>query len=97
MLEACYGAVGQSEMLSGWRIDENKARTVYFRVTGRSFGSMPIPVSASNRMFGERRWNFDQSLGQDRVANHVPDLFLTDSRMDVQTSAAARGFDHARR
>ena len=89
MLEASYGNPARSEMLSGWRVDGEKARNVYFRVTGRSFSASPIPASASNRMLGGRRWNFDPALGQDRVANHVADLFLTDSRMDVQVNAAA--------
>ena len=89
MLDACYGDVGRTEMLSGWSIDAQKARAVYFRATGQSFDSKPVPASASNRMFGRGRWNFDPSLGQDRVANQVPDLFLAESRMDVKVDASA--------
>ena len=89
MVEACYGAGGGTGMWSRSPIDPEKARSAFFRVTGRSFSSSPIPASASNRMLGDRRWNFDPSLGQDRVANHVPDLFITDSRMDVQINTTA--------
>ncbi|MEK0449836.1 MAG: hypothetical protein RL088_2104 [Verrucomicrobiota bacterium] len=89
MLDACYGDVGRTEMFTGWTIDAQKARAVYFRTTGQSFDSKPVPASASNRMFGRGRWNFDPSLGQDRVANQVPDLFLAESRMDVKVDAKA--------
>ncbi len=89
MLEACYGDIGRTELMKGWRIDAERAREVYYRGTGSPFSDKPIPASASNRMLGGGRWNFDPSLGQDRVANHVPDLFLTESRMDVQVNAAA--------
>lgn len=89
MLDACYGTLRRGEFSSGTRIDANKARPVYFRITGRSFSASPVPASASNRLFERSRWNFDPSLGQDRVANHVPDLSLADSRMDVLVNSAA--------
>ncbi len=68
------------------RIPADKAREVYFRVTGRPFNAVP-PPSLYTRT---GRWNvlddefsWDEALGSEAVAGRVKGLSLQSSRMDA--------------
>jgi len=91
---------------SGWRIpgsmfglrnsrppDSEKAREVFFRVTGKSFTSMKPPVSGSSLLGrGDRleNWEFDDHLGGDQVAVRLKNLDLRESRFDGHVDSVSR-------
>lgn len=77
----------------GWdtsnNFDSEKAREVFFRVTGKPFNSLKPPrsttdgffLSPSRNTFDE--WEFDDHLGGDDVAVRLKGLNLAESRMDT--------------
>ncbi len=94
MLRACYGLLRREINLdlvrflaSGDRIvSADQAREIYYRVTGKSFNSVP-PPSLYTRM---GRWTdldeefvWDDALGGEQVAGRVKGLSLASSRMDA--------------
>lgn len=90
LLRLCYG-----QSVSFWptetgffgRIessDQDAARVVYYRVTGRPFTSAPQPsgmVGARTGMDGA--WDFDTDIGGTAVNGQVRKLGLTSSNMDT--------------
>jgi hypothetical protein len=97
LLRMCYVRSGRAtDMLSFLinlkrPIDILEARSLYYRVTGRSFNTEAAPVEVSGR--GEFfMWNdFDQ--GTNTVGGRVTDLWLASSRLDGSVAAdAALGY-----
>lgn len=86
MLQACYGQGNRLwiEVFGGRQINTEKAREVYYRVTGQPFNAVPPPVSkyqrAGRELFDEFSWDAD--LGGETVAGQVTALSLTQSRFD---------------
>ena len=89
MNRACYwGANMPSDPIAwlitgGKRIAPDKARNLYYRVTGRAFNTKASPtlgVRARRNPGGEFDWDPEQ--GGDVVAGRLKGLSLTDSRMD---------------
>ncbi|MHB9026926.1 MAG: VIT domain-containing protein [Armatimonadota bacterium] len=95
MLRRCYerpqtGAGFLSMLLGGGEaVPPEEARTIYYRVTGQTFNSIPAPVNLGNRrgMFDETERDRDQ--GGDRVAGKVPGLTLQSSQLDGSVDADA--------
>ncbi len=94
-------------LLSSWRIpvsmvggpgfaplNSEKARDVFFRVTGKPFNSMKPPGGAEGGLLGRRNtlndFEFDDHLGGDQVAVRLKNLDLSESRFDGHVDAASR-------
>ena len=95
-------------MLSGWRIptmafggggmsvfNSEKARDVFFRVTGKPFNSLKPPGSSKGRALMGRvdpmqDMEFDAHVGGDDVAVRLKSLDLTESRFDGHVDAVSR-------
>jgi hypothetical protein len=87
LLRACYGRAGRGDQLYSWgkHISPETARTIYYRVNGHPFNSVPPP-----RLYaGRARWNlveeeftWDDDQGGDTVAGRVRGLSLVTSRQD---------------
>jgi hypothetical protein len=76
------------EVLS-WKssVSPERAREVYFRVTGKPFNSVPPPrgaIAERVRSGWESQWDWqpDENQGGDVVAGRVKDLALVESRID---------------
>ena len=74
--------------------DSERARDVFFRVTGKSFNSLKPPGSArGGRLLGRgdpmAEFEFDDHLGGDDVAVRLRDLDLAQSRMDGHVDVAS--------
>jgi hypothetical protein len=86
MLRECYGRANRLwiELFDGNQPNSELARSVYYRVTGKPFNSVPPPLSkhqaAGRTVFDEFEW--DPGLGGDTVAGQVRGLSLLQSRMD---------------
>jgi len=88
LLRACYdlpagGAWGAMLTNMGnarWSADD--ARTIYYRVTGDTFNSVPPPRSTGRRFWAEESLNWDSDVGGTAVNGLVRDLSLTTSRID---------------
>jgi hypothetical protein len=87
LLRDCYGRVGRGGQLYSWGnpINPETARTIYYRVNGRPFNSVPPPKLYA----GRARWNlveeeftWDNDQGGDAVAGRVRGLSLVTSRQD---------------
>jgi len=87
LLRACYGRAGRSGQLYSWgkRINPEAARTIYYRVNGHAFNSVPPPKLYA----GRARWNlmeeeftWDEDQAGDAVAGRVRGLALATSRQD---------------
>lgn len=89
MNRACYySGDGPTDPIS-WLINRNsaitpdKARDIYFRVTGVAFNSMAAPtLGIRNRRNPGGEFDWDPELGGDVVAGRLKGLTLSDSRMD---------------
>jgi hypothetical protein len=88
LLRACYGRSGRSGELYQWgkKIAPDAARTIYYRVHGRAFNSVPPPKLYAGRarwdlMEEEFTWDADQA--GDTVAGCAKGLSLASSRQDV--------------
>ncbi|NLH72481.1 MAG: PEP-CTERM sorting domain-containing protein [Verrucomicrobia bacterium] len=100
ILRECYGrtpTAANMDMFTlilgmGNRITPEKARELYYRVTGRPFNSVPAPPVRTGRgAWGElANWSWDRDQGGDRVGARVTGLYLESSRIDavIQPEAA---------
>jgi hypothetical protein len=95
-------------MLSGWRIpamifgtngmtafDSEKARDVFFRVTGKPFNTLKPPGSSKGATMRGRtdpmaEMEFDNHVGGDQVAVRLKSLDLTESRFDGHVDGVSR-------
>ncbi len=93
-------------LLSSWRIpvsmfggsgfaplNSEKARDVFFRVTGKPFNSVKPPAGTHGGLGrGDRMgdFEFDDHLGGDEVAVRLKNLDLSESRFDGHVDAASR-------
>lgn len=94
-------------LISSWRIplsmvgasgpaplNSEKARDVFFRVTGKPFNSLKPPGGAKGGWFGRGNtfddFEFDDHLGGDDVAVRLKNLDLSESRFDGHVDAASR-------
>lgn len=93
-------------LLSSWRIpasmfggpgfaslNSEKARDVFFRVTGKPFNSLKPPTGTQGGLgrgdaLGD--FEFDSHLGGDEVAVRLKNLVLSESRFDGHVDAASR-------
>jgi len=87
LLRACYGLptdtwVSPDRIMMTNMVDRNKARDVYYRVTGRSFNSVPPPRIIGPRASFISDSNWDSDVGGTAVNSRVKDLSLISSRMD---------------
>ena len=80
-----------------WRgADSEKARAVFFRVTGKPFNSLPPPKTARGSVaLGSRgdpleEFEFDDHRGGDQVAVRLKNLDLAQSRFDGHVDAVSR-------
>ncbi|WP_426164336.1 VIT domain-containing protein [Pseudoduganella sp. R-31] len=96
MLRLCYRQGAQATDLLGTlftsqaEADPQRARTVFYQVTGTVFNSRPAPVHRSMR---EWERTFDDGLGNADVGQRVNDVALAASRMDGSIDAnAALGY-----
>lgn len=75
-------------------LDSEKARDVFFRVTGKPFNSLKPPSGGNGAWTGRgdpfREFEFDDHLGGDEVAVRLKDLNLSESRFDGHLDAASR-------
>lgn len=67
------------------RVSPEKARELYYRVTGRPFNSVPAPRvrTARGDWTGLDDWSWDRDQGGDRVGARVNGLYLDSSRLDA--------------
>jgi len=99
MLRACYGFTrGAQQMdiigslLGGAnRLPAEKAREIYYRVTGRPFNSVPAPdVRTGRGGFADlNEWTWDDDHGGDKVGGRIKGLALHGSRLDTIADADA--------
>jgi hypothetical protein len=100
LLRACYGRTRWATHpdLFTWLFSDARpvsagdARTVYYRVTGRAFNSVPPPkvFTARGRWeVLEQEFTFDNDQGGDAVAGRVKGLSLASSRQDGLIDADA--------
>ncbi len=92
MLRACYWrSIGASDFVGslltlGDPIDAEEARSVFYRVTGMTFDSLPKPVQPANGII-----DFDR--GTDQIRGVLKGLVLSSSRIDGSIDAdAALGY-----
>jgi len=97
LLADCYGSTswltsGPYDFhLQGRPVNANDARSIYYRVTGRPFNSVPPPQLA----FGSRAWSFidefswDNEQGGQNVGGRLKGLSLSQSRLDGKVDADA--------
>lgn len=77
-------------------VDSQKARDVFFRVTGKAFNTLPPPKTARGSMaLGSRgdpleEFEFDDHLGGDQVAVRLKHLDLAQSRFDGHVDGVSR-------
>ena len=92
MLRACYERPRKFTNLAAFLISpenpvhQQEARTIFFRVTGKPFNSVPPPrlYHSAGRWnaLDELAWDFDEGLGGATVAGRVRGLDLAGSRLD---------------
>lgn len=98
ILRACYERRGEATDPLGWvlslhdQITPEEARTIYYRLTGKTFDSVPAPrLAGRNDPNEEFFWDRDQ--GGEAVGVRLKDLYLTDSQIDGSLDAdAALGY-----
>lgn len=93
LLRDCYGytARAMSGDLLSWffsgrdRTTPEQARTIYFRVTGRAFNSVPAPNVRTGRgdWAALDEWTWDEDQGGETVGGRIKGLFLASSRLDT--------------
>ncbi len=93
LLHHCYGGSNHPDPIA-WllalhrNVSEEKAREVWFRVTGRPFNAEPRPDRREEGMFVFDRDGVEEQAGIE-VAGRVPDLSLASSRIDGRIEADA--------
>lgn len=95
LLRSCYARrPGLWDGFLPAAIPSERARELYYRVTGRSFNAVPPPAGAHGR--ANRTWveefasggaEWDTALGGDVVAGRVRGLSLQESRLDLMAQA----------
>lgn len=92
MLRACYGRTRGAENMDviGWviggeTVSPEKAREVYYRITGRPFNSVPAPTVRTGRgpWAGLDDWTWDRDQGGERVGGRIKGLTMHSSRLDA--------------
>lgn len=93
LLRACYGFTRNAANfdLMGWlaaggeMVPPERAREIYYRVTGRPFNSVPPPaVRTARGVFADlNEWTWDADHGGDRVGGRLKGLSLLSSRLDT--------------
>ena len=89
LLRACYELPTDFLSFSAWSFQatdqeqRENARTVYYRVTGRSFNSVPPPKTSGMRSERISDFEFDPDVGGTAVNSKVRNLSMTSSRMDA--------------
>jgi Vault protein inter-alpha-trypsin domain len=75
-------------------LNSEKARDVFFRVTGKPFNSLKPPSGAVGTWTGRgdtfQEFEFDEHLGGDEVAVRLKNLDLSESRFDGHVNATSR-------
>ena len=100
LLRACYGwtpGAAQMDVWGRWlipgstRVSPEKAREIYFRVTGRPFNLEPAPRLRTGRgAWAEvNEWTWDSDHGGDKVGGRIKGLHLHSSRLDLVTDPGA--------
>ncbi len=95
ILRYCYGKHGLSMDVLGMLLAHDdsltpeKAREIYYRVTGVPFNSVPVPRSFKRRGGYFRGWSFDPAQGGNTVAGRIRGLSLHSSRIDGSADADA--------
>lgn len=99
LLRACYGytARAQGSDLWSWLLGDTlpvsaeRAREIYYRVTGRSFNSVPAPSVRTGRgsWDGLDDWTWDEDQGGESVGGRIKGLFLASSRLDSSINPEA--------
>lgn len=89
ILRMCYGRTGRAGVMSFFTRNDyifpEKAREIYYRVTGTPFNSVPPPEYIS--------WGFDDGRGGESVAGKIENLSLAFSGMDASLDPdAALGY-----
>jgi hypothetical protein len=89
ILRHCYTQSGISTDLIGalfiWsdHINPEKAQSIYYRVTGKAYNSVPAPTLVQpNGGWRSRARNFDFDQGGKSVGGQIDDLSLSASRID---------------
>ena len=87
LLRACYGRAGRGGDLYSWgtSISPEAARTIYYRVNGHAFNSVPPPKLYAGRArwsLVEEEFTWDADQAGDAVAGRVRGLSLATSRQD---------------
>lgn len=94
LLRACYGQFTRSAQMDVAKfiasgdssVNADQARTIYYRVTGRPFNSVPPPslyTRAGRWDAFDQDFTWDDALGGDAVAGRVKGLSLASSRLDA--------------
>jgi len=96
LLRMCYVRTGSAtdvmSFLINWDrpVDPQTARQIYYRVTGRSFNSVPPPVDLHPNRDSLFRWRDpDVDQGGELVGGRIRDLSLASSTLDGSVSAEA--------
>ncbi|MBM3883045.1 MAG: PEP-CTERM sorting domain-containing protein [Verrucomicrobia bacterium] len=99
LLRACYGRTRAAANMDvvGWifsggeDVSADKARELYYRVTGRAFNSVPAPAVRTGRgRFADLdEWTWDADQGGERVGGRLKGLTLQGSRLDAVVDAPA--------
>ena len=93
LLRACYGQTRGAAnfdllgllLVGGESVPPEKAREIYFRVTGRPFNSVPAPaVRTARGAFADlNEWTWDADHGGDQVGGRLKGLTIRSSRLDT--------------
>lgn len=99
LLRDCYGytARAQSSDLWSWlivgstRATVEQSRSIYYRVTGHAFNSVPAPSVRTGRgdWNGLNDWTWDEDQGGESVGGRIKGLFLESSRLDTTSNPDA--------
>lgn len=86
LLRACYSQPSGIFIFGNFEnrlIDRDKARSIYYRVTGDPFNSVPAPKLIGPRARWVEDFEFDSDVGGTAVNSIVRDLSMSASRMDT--------------
>jgi hypothetical protein len=95
MLRFCYQRQGNLTDIVSFifnlhdSIIPNEARTIFYRVYGIPFNSLPAPNFSSGRMSDFDLWDFDAEQGGAAVSGVLKGLSISNSRIDASIDADA--------
>ena len=99
LLRACYGRGRWADNMDlvGWliaggeRVPPEKARDVYYRMTGRAFNTVPAPTvrTGRGRWKALDDWTWDPDQGGQQVGGRVQGRTMQSSRLDAMVDGAA--------